>query len=124
MSDPILSGGPTYLIPQEARPDATRRTMAQTTATQSYGDHGGARGAANRDSRAWRSAVEFEAVFLSQMLEHMFTETEAEAPFGGGSAEQTWKSLMNQEYGRSIARAGGIGIASHVYREMMRLQEA
>lgn len=110
MSDPIASAGPTVLIPQDARGEVQRH-------------HANARQGGDRDPRIWRTAVEFEAVFLSQMLEQMFTGTEVEEPFGGGSAEQTWKSLMNQEYGRAVARSGGVGIADHVYREMLRMQE-
>lgn len=110
-----MGGGPTILIPQPAKPAAAglaEYRRAQVQAPQP-----------SRDDPAWKKAVEFEAVFLSQMLEHMFTETEAEAPFGGGHAEETWKSVMNQEYGRAIAQAGGIGIASQVYQQILRLQE-
>ncbi|MCU0837568.1 MAG: rod-binding protein [Rhodospirillales bacterium] len=69
------------------------------------------------------AAEEFEGVFLAQMLAPMFTAIAAEAPFGGGHAEETWRSLQIEEFGKAIARAGGIGLADHVYREMLALQE-
>lgn len=70
------------------------------------------------------TAQEFEAVYLSQMLKPMFEGISAEAPFGGGHAEDMYRSLMMDEYGKSIAKSGGIGIADQVMREMLRMQEA
>ena len=69
-----------------------------------------------------RVAQEFEAVFLAQMLKPMFADAEAEAPFGGGAAEEIWRSVQLDEIGKSIARSGGIGLASAVERELLRLQ--
>ncbi|MDG4575274.1 MAG: rod-binding protein [Defluviicoccus sp.] len=69
-----------------------------------------------------RVAQEFEAVFLAQMLKPMFADAEAEAPFGGGPAEEIWRSVQLDEIGKSIARSGGIGLASAIERELVRLQ--
>ena len=44
--------------------------------------------------------------------------------FGGGQAENVWRSMMLQQYGRAIADHGGIGIADMVSREMLKVQEA
>ena len=68
-------------------------------------------------------AEEFEASFLSQMLQPMFANLGAEKPFGGGTGEDMWRSLQVDEYGKAIAQQGGIGIADNVFREMLKLQE-
>lgn len=68
-------------------------------------------------------AEEFEAVFLSQMLQHMFSGIETSETFGGGQGEDAFKSMMVEEYGEIIAKTGGIGVADHVKAEMIRLQE-
>lgn len=68
-------------------------------------------------------ANEFEAQFISQMLENMFSGIETDGPLGGGQAEETYRSMLIDEYGKIISRAGGIGVADHVKREMLRLQE-
>ena len=52
----------------------------------------------------------------------MFADAEAEAPFGGGPAEEIWRSVQLDEIGKSIARSGGIGLASAIERELVRLQ--
>lgn len=70
------------------------------------------------------TAQEFESVFLSQMLQHMFAGLEeADEWFGGGEGEEMFKSLLIDEYGKKMSQAGGIGIADHIKREMLELQE-
>ena len=73
---------------------------------------------------ARRAAEDFEAVFLSQMLAPMFAGIKTDALFGGGPAEDIYRSLLVEEYGKAISRAGGIGIADQVQREILALQEA
>ncbi|NWH08242.1 MAG: rod-binding protein [Alphaproteobacteria bacterium] len=79
---------------------------------------------ANGEDAARAAAKDFEAVFISQMLEQMFSGIKTDGPFGGGSGEGIFRSLMLQEYGRTIADNGGIGIADNVMSELMRMQEA
>ena len=71
-----------------------------------------------------KTAQDFEAFFLGQMLQPMFEGLQAEAPFGGGHAEKIWRTMMVDEMGKAMAEAGGIGIADSVKREILRLQEA
>jgi Rod binding domain-containing protein len=70
-----------------------------------------------------KTAKDFEAFFISQMLESMFKEVPIDKFFGGGQAENVWRSMMLQQYGRAIADHGGIGIADMVSREMLKMQE-
>lgn len=76
-----------------------------------------------KDPNVLKAAKEFEASFLTAMLEQMWTGIEAEAPFGGGHAEKVYRSMVVGEYAKSISAAGGIGIADHVYREILSAQE-
>jgi Rod binding domain-containing protein len=70
-----------------------------------------------------QAAEEFEAVFLSQMLESMFKGIKTDGPFGGGQAEEMMRSFMLQEYGKVMAASGGVGIAEAVKRELLHAQE-
>lgn len=79
--------------------------------------------ATSRD-RIQATAEEFEAVFLSTMLSQMFTGLPTDGPFGGGHAEETFRGMLIEQYGKEIAATGGIGIADEVARELLRLQEA
>jgi Rod binding domain-containing protein len=75
-------------------------------------------------AKAEKVAQEFEAVFISQMLQPMFKDIEAEEPFGGGQGEDVWKAMMVDEIGKQMAKAGGIGLAASVKQEILRMQEA
>jgi Rod binding domain-containing protein len=66
---------------------------------------------------------EFEAVFLSNMMEEMFTGVEEDNPFASGPGASAWRSMRTEQFARSIAAAGGIGLAEHVQRQLIALQE-
>lgn len=68
---------------------------------------------------------DFESQFLSQMIGHMFNGIKTDGLFGGGHAEEMFRSLLTDEYGKSISKAGGIGVADQVVRSvMLQFQEA
>jgi Rod binding domain-containing protein len=70
------------------------------------------------------TAENFEAAFLNSMFSQMFTAIDGEGPFGGGGGAGVWRSFLAEEYSKSFAKAGGIGIASHVYDSLLAQQEA
>lgn len=74
--------------------------------------------------KARKVAEEFEAFVLGQMLQPMFEGIDVDENFGGGSSEKIWRSMQVEEYGKAIARTGGIGIADTVMQEILRTQEA
>ena len=63
-------------------------------------------------------AQDFEAVFLNSMFSQMFSGVN-EGPFSGGHAASTWRGFLTDEYAKSFAKAGGVGIADSVYRELI-----
>ncbi len=69
------------------------------------------------------AARDFEAMFVTQMLRPMWAGLEVDPFFGGGSGEETWRSLLLNEYGKTAARGGGLGIAPLVRAELLRIQE-
>jgi peptidoglycan hydrolase FlgJ len=75
-------------------------------------------------AKARANAVDFEAMFLSSMFNNMFTSIDGEGPFGGSGAGGIWRSFLSDEYAKSFAKAGGIGLADSVYRSLIAQQEA
>lgn len=69
------------------------------------------------------AARDFEAVYVGEMIKPMFDTVKTDKLFGGGKAEDTFKSLLMQQYGKKIAENGGIGLAQAVKAEMIRMQE-
>lgn len=74
--------------------------------------------------KAETAAQDFEAVFLSEMLKPMFETIEVDDLFGGGKGEEVFRGLLIQEMGKSIARQGGMGLASQVRAELLKIQES
>ena len=76
-------------------------------------------------ARITRSAQEFEAMALTQLLAPIFdTVDSSKGVFGGGEAEAAWKPMMTAELAKHLAAHGGLGLARPVMQQMLRLQEA
>ncbi len=69
------------------------------------------------------TAENFEATYLNTMFSQMFAGLDHDAIGEGGQAEETWRSMLVNEYSKSVAKAGGIGLGKEVYHELVRLQE-
>jgi flagellar protein FlgJ len=80
--------------------------------------------ATERAAASRKTAEEYESFFLSSIMETLFSGVGTESFFGGGQTENVYRSMLLQEYGKTATRAGGIGIAAAVQREMLRMQEA
>ncbi len=74
-------------------------------------------------AKARKAAQDFESVFLSQYLGAMFEGISTDPPFGGGQGEAMFRSMMIDEYAKSISSQGGIGLADSVTKELLTLQE-
>lgn len=68
-------------------------------------------------------ASEFEAQFISQMLGNMFSTVDTKGALGGSDSEEIYNSLLVDEYGKILARSGGVGVADQVKRIMISQQE-
>ena len=62
-------------------------------------------------------ARELEGVLLGQFVQLLFKDVGG-GILGGGSAEEQWKDVLAQEYGKAIADSGGIGLAVQIEREL------
>ena len=67
-------------------------------------------------------AQQFEGVLISQMLNSMFEGIKTDGMFGGGEGEEMFRSMMVDEYGKQMAKQGGLGLADHVTRELLKRQ--
>jgi len=74
-------------------------------------------------AKAKKAAQDFEAVFLSQYMGAMFDGISTDPPFGGGQGEAMFRSLMVDEYAKSMAAQGGIGLADSVTRQLLQYRE-
>jgi len=79
--------------------------------------------AAKSAQQADKAARDFEAVFINEMLSTMFEGVKTDGPFGGGPGETIFRSLLIDQYAKTVAGQGGFGLADQVKREMLRAQE-
>lgn len=75
-------------------------------------------------AKAKTASQDFEAVFINSMFQQMFTGIQGDGPFGGNGATGVWRSFLTDEYAKSFAKSGGIGIADQVYKTLIAQQEA
>lgn len=70
------------------------------------------------DERRLRQvSVDLEASFLAEMLKHAGLGEPRES-FGGGAGEDGFASYLRQAQAGQMARAGGIGLAQHIYESL------
>lgn len=69
-------------------------------------------------------ATELEGVFLNTLVSEMFSSLKGSEEFGGGFAEDTWRSMQSEQLAGRMAEAGGIGLADQLMGDLLALQEA
>ena len=74
-------------------------------------------------AKAKATATDFEAMFLNSMLSQMTSGIKGEGPFGDTPGTGVWRSMLTEQYSKSFAKSGGVGISSDVYRTLI-LQQA
>lgn len=68
------------------------------------------------------AARDFEGVLIGQLTNVLLESVPVNESFGGGQAEETFRSMLGDEVGKSIARRGGIGLAPAVLDQLLKLQ--
>jgi Rod binding domain-containing protein len=73
-------------------------------------------------AKAKSASEKFEAMFLNSMFQQMFTNIDGDGRFGGSGPLKVWRSFLTDEYAKTFAKNGGLGIASHVYDQLLKHQ--
>ena len=97
---PMLNGRPDYQLA-----DALTRVSPQA------------------QTKAKATATDFEAMFLNSMFSQMTSGIKGEGPFGDTPGTGVWRSMLTEQYSKSFAKAGGVGISNDVFRALI-LQQA
>ncbi len=73
-------------------------------------------------AKAKSTATDFEAMFINQMFSQMTNGIKGEGPFGDTPGTGVWRSMLTEQYSKSFAKAGGVGIANDVYHTLIMQQ--
>jgi len=76
------------------------------------------------DEKIQTVARQFEGMFLSQMFGHMFKGLKTDGLMGGGNGEAIFRDFLIQEYGKAASKAGGVGLAKSITRQLSTMQGA
>ena len=98
------------------------KTLFATAMQKQAANAAASAGGANM-KKVKKAAQDFEAFFVGSMMESMTSEMQPDEVFGGGHGEEMWRSMLNQEYGKEVAKGGKLGIASNVMSAMLKMQE-
>jgi Rod binding domain-containing protein len=74
-------------------------------------------------AKAKATSQDFEAMFLNSMFSQMTSSLKGEGPFGSTTGTGVWRSMLTEQYSKSFAKAGGVGISKDVYRTLI-IQQA
>ncbi len=75
-------------------------------------------------AKAKNTAQDLESVFLNSMFSQMTSGLKGDGPFGDTVGTGPWRAMLTDQYARSFAKAGGVGISSDVYRSLIMQQAA
>jgi flagellar protein FlgJ len=103
---------------------AAAATLSQSVGTIGDAQSAQAQAALKLKGKTKAAAQQFEAMFLNSMFQQMFTKVDGVGPFGGSGPLKVWRSFLTDQYAKTFAQSGGIGIASHVYDALLKQQGA
>jgi flagellar protein FlgJ len=72
----------------------------------------------DRSSRLYKVSVEFEAIFIKQMLNAMRKSVPKSGFLDGGMAEEFFEDMLYDEYAKSMAATAGFGLAEMIVRQL------
>lgn len=77
------------------------------------------------EQKTKKTADDFETMFLENMMSQIFPQENGEGPVGdNGTGSQVYRGMLVNEYAKTVAKSGGIGISDTIYRHMLQMQEA
>jgi flagellar protein FlgJ len=70
--------------------------------------------------QAKKVSQDFEGLFVGMMLKSMRSTVKEDKMTGGGHGEETFRSMLDQEYATAAVKRGGIGLAKQIEKEIVR----
>lgn len=64
------------------------------------------------------ASKQFESIFINQLLSQMRSTVPKDELLDGGLGEDVFKGMLDEEYSKKMADAGGIGLAQILYEQL------
>jgi peptidoglycan hydrolase FlgJ len=73
----------------------------------------------DKHSGLYKACLDFESLFIRQMLEVMRKSVHREGDLlGGGMTRDVFESMLYDEYAKKMAQTAGFGLAETIYRQV------
>ncbi len=77
------------------------------------------RSSIDKHSELYKACLDFESLFIRQMLEVMRkTVHRQDDLLGGGLSQDVFEGMLYDEYARKMAETAGFGLAETIYRQV------
>lgn len=80
----------------------------------------GRAGGVDRQSELYKVSLQFEAIFIKQMLSVMRNTVNKSGLIEGGMAEEIFEDMLYDEYAKKMAESRQLGIADIIYQQLAR----
>lgn len=75
-------------------------------------------------TRNHKAASDFETMVISQLLQPMFEGLKSDGMFGGGQAEEAFRSVYVDAIAHQMNSHGGLGLSTQIRAELIKMQAA
>lgn len=70
--------------------------------------------------QAKKVSQDFEGLLVGMMVKSMRSTVKEDKMTGGGHGEETFRSMLDQEYATAAVKQGGLGLAKVIEKEIIR----
>ena len=74
--------------------------------------------AVDKGSPLYKVCLDFEAIFIKQMLNSMRKTVEKSGLLDGGMAEDLFEDMLYDEYAKKMAQSANFGLAAMIYNQL------
>ncbi len=74
----------------------------------------------NKEKKLRKACADFEAIMLNQMLRMARQSMPEGGLFGGGHAEEMYRSMLDEELSIKLAHAKGIGLGELLFQQISK----
>ncbi len=72
----------------------------------------------DKNSKLYKACVDFESLFIKQMLDVMRKSVKKEGLLDGGMKEEIFQDMLYDEYAKKMAETAQFGLAETIYRQV------
>jgi peptidoglycan hydrolase FlgJ len=72
----------------------------------------------DRNSELYKACVDFESLFIKQMLDVMRKSVKKEGLMDGGMSEEIFSDMLYSEYAKKMAESSQFGLARMIYDQV------